>query len=77
METVHTRHTISGVIKDVPVSIYEHEILGKYLEIVPEDAKPFLPEMHRVPTEKDEAEEQGDPLILATIDPADTSSKDN
>ncbi len=76
METVHTRHTISGVIKDVPLNIYEHPDFGQYLEIVPEDAKPYLPEMHR-PTKAVEVHEDGEPEIVGKIETADTSSKDN
>ena len=47
-ETVRTRHKISGQIdENTPVHIAEHEILGKHLDIVGPDAKPYLPEMHK------------------------------
>lgn len=46
---VRTRHVVSGAIdENTPRNILEHEILGKYLEEVGPDAKPYLPEMHRV-----------------------------
>lgn len=44
---VHTRHTVSGQIGDVPESFLTHSVLGPYLEVVDEDAKPYLPEMHK------------------------------
>lgn len=45
-ETVRTRHTVSGLIdENTPRHIAEHEVLGKYLEIVGTDAKPFVPEL--------------------------------
>lgn len=43
-----TRHTISGVIdENTPEHIVSHPILGKFLEVVDEDAKPLLPVMHK------------------------------
>lgn len=55
-----TRHTISGVIdENTPEHIVTHPVLGKYLEVVDEDAKPFLPAMHKPtvakPKDADEA----------------------
>lgn len=47
---VHVRHTVSGQIADVPQHIYDHDVLGAYLEIVDEDAKPFVPELHNART---------------------------
>lgn len=48
-DTVRTRHKISGVIdENTPRHIAEHEVLGEHLEIVGPNAKPYLPEMHRV-----------------------------
>lgn len=47
-ETVRTRHKISGQIdENTPVHIAEHEVLGKYLEIVGPDVKPYVPELHK------------------------------
>lgn len=47
-ETVRTRHRISGKIDEhTPIHIAEHEVLGVHLEIVDNDAKPYLPEMHK------------------------------
>lgn len=46
-----TRHTVSGVIdENTPEHIVSHPVLGKYLEVVDDDAKPLLPIMHK-PTE--------------------------
>lgn len=36
-----TRHTISGKIEEVPQHLVDHPVLGQYLEVVDEDAKPF------------------------------------
>lgn len=50
-----TRHTISGVIdKNTPQNILEHPVLGRYLEVVDEDTKPFVPALH-VPREAKDA----------------------
>ena len=50
-----TRHTISGVIdENTPEHIVTHSVLGKYLEVVDEDAKPFLPVMHKPTVAKPE-----------------------
>lgn len=47
-DTFVTRHTVSGVIdKNTPRILVEHSYFGKFLEVVDEDAKPFLPEMHK------------------------------
>lgn len=47
-ETVRTRHNLTGKIdENTPLHIAEHEVLGKHLEIVGPDAKPYLPEMHK------------------------------
>lgn len=53
-ETVRTRHKISGKIdENTPKHIALHPVLGRYLEIVDNDAKPFLPEMHKVRVAED------------------------
>lgn len=45
---IRTRHSVSGVIDpNTPENILEHPVLGRYLEIVGEDAKPFLPILHK------------------------------
>lgn len=47
-ETVRTRHRLTGQIdENTPRHLAEHEVLGKHLEIVDENAKPYLPEMHK------------------------------
>lgn len=47
-ETVTTRHTVSGAVDpNTPIHIAEHPVLGKYLEIVPDGTKPFVPELHK------------------------------
>lgn len=47
-DTVRTRHTVSGVIdNNTPLHLIEHPIFGRYLEVVDDDAKPFLPELHK------------------------------
>lgn len=45
--SIRARHTVSGQIAEVHEDIFNHDILGKYLERVDEDAKPYLPEMHK------------------------------
>lgn len=47
-DLIRVRHTISGQIAEVPANIVDHFVLGQYLEKVGPDAKPYLPEMHRV-----------------------------
>lgn len=47
-DTVRTRHDISGQIdENTPRHIAEHKVLGRHLQIVGPDAKPYLPEMHK------------------------------
>lgn len=58
-EYVRTRHAISGAIdENTPRHVAEHEVLGKHLEIVGPNAKPYLPEMHRVSLPDDATPEQ-------------------
>lgn len=45
--SIRARHTVSGQIAEVHEDIFNHDVLGKYLERVDEDAKPRLPEMHK------------------------------
>lgn len=41
-----TRHRISGVTEiDTPQHIIDHPVLGKYLEVVDDDAKDIVPEL--------------------------------
>lgn len=47
-DTVRTRHAISGQIdENTPRHVAEHPVLGRHLQVVGPDAKPFLPEMHK------------------------------
>jgi hypothetical protein len=63
MSMIRARHTVSGVIAEVPEDIFNHDVLGEYLERVEEDAKPLVPELHKprkaepeaVTTKKDNA----------------------
>jgi hypothetical protein len=56
---VRTRHKISGAIDEAtPRHIAEHEVLGKDLEIVGPNVKPYLPEMHRTTLPADATPEQ-------------------
>lgn len=56
---VRTRHRVSGVIDEAtPRHIAEHEVLGKDLEIVGPNAKPYLPEMYRTTLPADATEDQ-------------------
>ena len=58
-EFVRTRHRVSGAIDEAtPRHIAEHEVLGEHLEIVGPDAKPYLPEMHRVTLPADATKDQ-------------------
>lgn len=43
---VRTRHLISGQIAEVPVEIFNHAVLGEFLEEVSEDAKPYFDGMY-------------------------------
>ena len=57
--TLRTRHAVSGAIDEAtPRNIFEHEVLGKYLEEVGPDAKPYLPEMHRVTLPEDATKDE-------------------
>ena len=47
MSTIRTRHTVSGQIADTPEEIANHVVLGRYLEPVEADDKPYLPIMHK------------------------------
>lgn len=81
---VRTRHRVSGKIDEAtPRHIAEHEVLGEHLEIVGPDAKPYLPEMHRVtlpadatPDQKRAAENAGFDLdeVLIPASAAETKS---
>lgn len=57
-DLIHARHTVSGQIVDVPENIFNHEVLGAFYEEVGQDAKPFLPEMHRASLPKNPTAEQ-------------------
>jgi len=51
-DTVRTRHLISGQIdENTPRHVAEHPILGKHLQIVDSDAKPYVPELYKAKTE--------------------------
>lgn len=53
-DELRTRHRISGAIdENTPRHIVDHPVLGKHLEVVGPDVKPFLPEMHRVSLPED------------------------
>lgn len=65
--SIRTRHTISGKIAEVPEHIYNHDILGRYLEAVPEDAKPYLPLTHK-PREADRDAVQVEPGTVDTAE---------
>lgn len=54
-----TRHRISGAIdENTPEHILGHPVLGKHLEEVGPNAKPYLPEMHRVSLPEDPTPDQ-------------------
>lgn len=57
-DLIRVRHTISGVIAEVPANIVDHFVFGQYLEKVGPDAKPYLPEMHRVSLPADPTDDQ-------------------
>lgn len=68
-DLIRVRHTISGQIAEVPANIVNHFELGKYLEEVGPDAKPYLPEMHRVSLPADPTEDQiAVALVAGAID---------
>lgn len=43
---IRARHTVSGQIAEVPEHIFNHDVLGRYLEEVGESDKPYVPELH-------------------------------
>lgn len=57
-DLIRARHTVSGKIAEVPRDIFEHSVLGAYLEEVGPDAKPYLPEMHRVSLPQNPTDDQ-------------------
>jgi hypothetical protein len=58
-DTFRTRHKVSGVIdENTPENIVNHAVFGAYLEVVGPDAKPYLPEMHRVSLPKNPTPDQ-------------------
>lgn len=57
-DPIRVRHRVSGKIAEVPEHIANHFVLGKYLEKVGPDAKPFLPEMHRTSLPAEPTEDQ-------------------
>jgi hypothetical protein len=67
MEFVRARHTVSGKIVDTPRHIVEHDILGAFLEEVGPEAKPYLPEMHRVSLPENPTPEQVAVAVAAGI----------
>lgn len=74
MTSIRARHTVSGKIAEVPEHIFFHAELGRFLEAVDEDTKPYLSEMH-IPREAereelDFEEEQGE-VELPEIEPKD------
>lgn len=69
--SIHARHTVSGVVTDVPENIFNHVELGQYWVRVDEDAKSFLPEMHvptKAPAEGDDIEDEDDEEIITLDD---------
>lgn len=51
-DTVATRHRITGAVdRNTPRHIAEHPVLGRHLDIVPDDAKPYVPELYKAKTE--------------------------
>jgi hypothetical protein len=57
-DLIRVRHKISGAIAEVPENIVNHFVFGQYLEEVGPEAKPYLPEMHRVSHPKDPTEDE-------------------
>lgn len=56
-DTVRTRHRISGQIdENTPRHVAEHAVLGKNLEIVSDDAKPYVPELYKAKVEQPRVE---------------------
>lgn len=69
---VRARHTVSGKIAEVPLSIFNHDILGKYLEEVGEDDKPYVPELHTPRP----ADKRSNVRIVGSTNPDETPDKD-
>lgn len=58
-ETVNVRHTLSGALQRVTPEQYE--LFSDYLELVPDDAKPYAPGMFK-PGKVGEFAPKGDPI---------------
>lgn len=73
-DTVRTRHRISGQIdENTPRHVAEHKVLGKHLDIVSDEAKPYVPELYKAKTESAEAPE----VKLPVVTPEATSVTDS
>ena len=57
-DLIRVRHKISGRITEEPENIVNHFWFGQFLEEVGPDAKPYLPEMHRVNLPENPTEDQ-------------------
>lgn len=67
-DTVRTRHEISGQIdENTPRHILEHPVLGRHLQVVGPDVKPYLPEMHKTPKNAEEADSRTDSAPSADV----------
>lgn len=72
---IPTRHTVSGAIdKNTPEHYLTHPVFGKYLEVVAEDAKPFVPELHKPTTVKNDAPVEIPETVTVDTEPIKTVS---
>lgn len=74
-DLVRARHKVSGQIAEVPESFLRHDTLGQYLEEVGPEAKPYLPEMHRVSLPAKPTEEQVEIALAAGVIEADEAKE--
>ena len=76
---VYARNTLSGQIADVSPKFLEHPVLGKVLELVDTEAKPFVPELHKPGTKQEKAARKAtfvdEPAVIETEIP--TIEEDN
>lgn len=75
---IPTRHTVSGAIdKNTPEHYLTHPVFGRYLEVVDEDAKPFVPVLHKPTTVKDKAPVETPKTVEVDTAPIKTVSSSN
>lgn len=72
---IPTRHTVSGAIdKNTPEHYLTHPVFGRYLEVVDEDTKPFVPVLHKPTTVAEKAPVEIPEAVAVDTEPIKTAS---